>query len=121
VVKYTYMDTTIYKELLTTEKANLERELLTIARKNPSNPNDWEPLPEDTGLESDESDRADLIEDFGNNTAIVKDLEIRFNEVLQALERINAGTYGICTVSGMPIEKKRLDANPSATTCIAHM
>jgi len=37
----------------------------------------------------------------------------------QALERIDAGTYGICQESGEPIEFKRLEAIPHARLSIA--
>jgi RNA polymerase-binding transcription factor DksA len=34
---------------------------------------------------------------------------------LEALRRIERGTYGICEISGEPIEEKRLQAIPWAT------
>ncbi|MES2225516.1 MAG: TraR/DksA C4-type zinc finger protein [Patescibacteria group bacterium] len=114
-------DTSIYKGRLEDEKKVLETELESVGRRNPSNPNDWEPVPQETGLEADPNDRADLIEHFGDNTAILKELEIRYNDVLAALERIEKGTYGICAVSGEAIEEDRLNADPSAKTCKAHM
>lgn len=114
-------NTRAYQEKLEGEKETLEKELLTIGRRNPSSPTDWEPVPQDTGLQSDESDRADLIEDFGNSTAILKELEIRYNEVLSALARIQAGTYGTCKISGEKIEDARLAADPTAETCLAHI
>ncbi|MDQ5950299.1 MAG: hypothetical protein QG585_241 [Patescibacteria group bacterium] len=71
--------------------------------------------------EADRNEVADKIEEFGNNQAINRDLEIRLLEVKQALERIENGTYGICEVSGEPIELDRLGANPAATTCKSHL
>lgn len=38
-------------------------------------------------------------------------------EIDEALERIEKGTYGICTVSGQPIPLERLEALPYAATC----
>ena len=114
-------DTTIFKTRLEEEKITLEAELQTLGRRNPSNPADWEALPTDTGQESDPNDAADLIENYEENTAILKDLEIRYNDVLAALARIDAGTYGICEVSGEEIESERLNADPAAKTCIAHI
>ena len=35
-----------------------------------------------------------------------------------ALGRIAAGTYGICVKCGEPIARKRLEAVPTATTCV---
>lgn len=114
-------DTSTYKTRLEDEKIRLVAELESIGRRNPSNPSDWEPLPQETGLEADPNDRADQMEGFEENAAILKDLEIRYNNVLAALARIEAGTYGICEVSGEEIEAERLDADPAAPTCKAHI
>ncbi len=110
-----------YKELLTNEKIKLESELSSIGRRNPSNKNDWEAVPQETGKEPDKNDAADLIEGFEENTAILKDLEIRYNNVLSALERIEKNTYGKCTTCGAEIKKERLDADNAAAVCIEHM
>ena len=40
---------------------------------------------------------------------------------LDALERIEKGTYGICEVGNEEIEEDRLNANPAARTCKAHL
>ncbi len=110
------------KEKLETEKALLTKELETIGRINPENPGDWQAIPTkmDT-LKADENEVADTIEEFESNTAILKQLEIRYNEVLSALERIAAGTFGTCAVCQKQIEEDRLDANPAAATCKEHM
>jgi RNA polymerase-binding transcription factor len=39
-------------------------------------------------------------------------------QVERAIERINAGTYGICEGCGKSIAKARLQAFPSATLCV---
>lgn len=115
------MNTEHFRTRLTEEKARLEAELATVGRKNPSNPNDWEAVPEETGLEADPNDRADQMEEFGNNNAILVDLETRYNDVLAALARLEEGTYGVCEVSGEEIEEARLEADPAARTCKAHL
>lgn len=114
-------DTAPYQARLEEEKVRLETELATVGRKNPSNPADWEAVPQEMGQESDPNDAADLIEGFEANTAILKDLEARYNDVLAALSRIEKGTYGICEVSGEEIEEDRLGADPAARTCKAHL
>ncbi len=42
----------------------------------------------------------------------------RLQEVAEALERIEAGTFGACLDCGQTIPKKRLDAFPAARRCI---
>ncbi len=116
------MDTQFFKQKLLDEKMRLEKELSTIGRINPDNPNDWEAVPVDPGTrESDPNDKADMIEDYETNTAILKQLEIQLDDVKDALLKIEKGTYGVCEVSGHPIEEGRLKANPAARTCIEHM
>lgn len=44
----------------------------------------------------------------------------RISEIDAALDRVAAGTYGICTVCGDPIPPGRLDARPTADRCLRH-
>ena len=37
-----------------------------------------------------------------------------------ALERIDAGKYGVCEVCGQPIPEARLEVRPDATRCVQH-
>lgn len=39
-------------------------------------------------------------------------------EIEAALERLDAGTYGLCVNCGKPIDSERLEAVPYATLCI---
>lgn len=114
-------DTTNAQARLTKEKARLEEELATVGRRNPSNPADWEAVPGETGLEADPNDAADQMESYGENAAILKDLENRYNDVLAALARIENSSYGTCVEGGEEIEAERLEADPAAATCKAHM
>ncbi len=115
------MNTDAFRARLEEEKTKLEGELATVGRRNPSNPADWEPIATETGQEADETDAADLMENFGENVAILTDLENRYNDVLAALARMDQGTYGTCSVGGEAIEEARLAADPAAATCKVHM
>jgi len=50
--------------------------------------------------------------------ALLDQAQRRVSELDRALERLDAGSYGVCTGCGEPIADARLDARPSATTCI---
>lgn len=116
------IDTQHFKEKLEKELNVLTEELQKIARINPSNPADWEPIPAEMDtLETDKNEVADRIEAFEKNTAIVKELEIRYNNVKEALQKIEDGKYGICEDTGEQIPVKRLEANPAAKTCAEHL
>lgn len=42
----------------------------------------------------------------------------RLAELDDALARVDAGAFGICALCGAPIGLERLEARPTATTCI---
>jgi|SRR3989344_3328332 len=110
-----------FKQKLETEKARLESEMGSVGRRNPSVPNDWESIPSETGMEPDIADQADVVIGRESNTAILADLEARYDTILSALARIEKGDYGKCEVCGTKIEEERLEADPSATTCVKHL
>ncbi len=109
-----------FKIRLEKERAILQKELSSIGKQNPSNPDDWEPRAPGEEFGADRNDNADIVEALHENNAAINELEIRLKNVSLALERIEKGTYGICEESGNPIELERLNANPAAITCIAH-
>ena len=51
--------------------------------------------------------------------ALARDAEARLRSVDDALARLDDGTYGTCTRCGEPIAAGRLEARPTATTCVA--
>jgi RNA polymerase-binding transcription factor DksA len=51
----------------------------------------------------------------------VREITTHWSDIKRALENIEQGTYGICEVGGEEIEEDRLEANPSARTCKAHL
>jgi RNA polymerase-binding transcription factor DksA len=109
-----------FKEQLIAEKAILEDELQSIGVKDANG--DWSAVPEaHTDVEGDEGDQAEFIQDFDSKIARLGSLETKYHQIVAALERIEAGTYGICLKSGAPIEEDRLEANPAAETCKAMM
>lgn len=121
VVQFSHMnDTSTNKARLEEEKGKLEAELATVSRQNPANPADWEPAAVDVA-EADPNLEADHMERFGENVAITEDLEARLMDVRDALARIENGTYGTCEVGGEEIEADRLEADPAARTCKAHL
>ena len=116
------IDTEYFKEKLEEELLLVEKELNDVGRKNPDNKPDWEAEPADFDTDkADENETADKIEEYEGNTAVLKELEIRYNDIKDALKKIEEGKFGICEISGQLIEEDRLIANPAARTCKAHM
>lgn len=67
------------------------------------------------------NEAADKIEELDERGEEVVTLSARLADVRDALNKIEQGTYGTCEVSGEEIEEERLEANPAARTCMAHL
>ncbi|MEI6022262.1 MAG: hypothetical protein WCQ32_00225 [bacterium] len=115
------MDTSHFKNVLLAEQKDLEVELTEIARFN-TETNMWEATPDtDMVNETDDNDAADRFEDFEERTSMVTTLQARLTDIEAAIKKIDANAFGICEIGGEAIEKERLDANPAARTCKAHI
>lgn len=115
-------DTNHFKTVLTEKAGTIEKELAELGKKVATNHADWQAVSPEMGRDrADETEVADNIEQYENNSAVLEQLEKRLSEIKTALGKIESGTYGICEVSGEPIEEDRLEANPTATTCKLHM
>lgn len=115
------MSNSKFQEKLEQEKKVLLEELGQLGRVNQKT-GDWESTPEEAGApQADPNDAADRFEGFEERSSTLDSLESRLREVEAALERIRTGKYGRCEICGEPIEKKRLEANSAARTCLRHL
>lgn len=113
------MDKKIIDELkgqLLEEKEELEKSLSRIARPLDKAEGDYETNFEDIGTDKD--DNATEVDQYTGNISVEATLEKKLQEVLDALERVEKGTFGICENCNQEISLDRLRANPSAKTCI---
>lgn len=113
------MDKKIIDELKTQlleEKEDLEKNISRIARPLDKAEGDYETNFEDIGTDKD--DNATEVDQYTGNISVEATLEKKLQEVIDALERIEKGTYGICENCNQEISIERLRANPSAKTCI---
>lgn len=118
----TTKDIQYFKAKLEKERRLLKDELATVGNINPDNPSGWEATSGKMEIDTaDDNEVADKMEELEENELILGQLEKQLVEVDDALERIKKGTYGICEISKEPIEKERLEASPSARTCMKHM
>ena len=69
----------------------------------------------DTPGQDDED--ADEVEEMSNKLATLQLLERRLLDINDALERIGAGAYGICTRCGQEISIELLTGNPESSLC----
>ncbi len=102
------------------ELAEIDAQLAKLGGVDPANQVDWEPSAGSIEVDaSDKSEVADKIEELIDNNAILSELEVRRKKLERALEKMEAGTYGFSELSGEPIERERLFADPAARTTIA--
>ena len=114
------IDVSHFKKILKKELKRIETELRTVGHKK-NKIGEWESQATDVDVQaSDPADIADNIENYESNNAVLKDLEVGYDEIVLALNKIKKGDYGMCEVSGEPIEIGRLEANPAARTCMTH-
>lgn len=117
------MNTEHVKHRLEEELRSVEKELSSVAAQNPET-GDWEAKEVSMDTQSpiaEANEAGDKIEEYENNRGINNALEGRWRDIKDALAKIEAGTYGTCEVGGEAIEEDRLEANPAARTCKAHM
>jgi RNA polymerase-binding transcription factor DksA len=105
---------THFKEKLLEEKARLEAELALLGKK--VSEGDYETKMTDMGSDAEEA--SSEVEEYVDNLGVESNLENQLQEVMAALGRIEAGTYGICEDSGSDIAIERLEAYPSARKAI---
>lgn len=108
-------DTESLRRLLLEEKSRLAEELDEIVAGNHDQP----------GMAAHESVYRTHMADAGTDTfERARDLTLEHNvrdmleRVNLALERVEAGTYGVCDTCGEPIGSDRLKALPYADMCI---
>lgn len=115
------IDIASYEASLREEFTRLENELETLGVRDPKS-GDWQVTSSgESEITADPNERGDRFEEIEDRAAILNKLEAQYGDVKRALEKIEDGTYGYCEISGEPIEAGRLDANPAARTCVAHM
>ena len=67
----------------------------------------------------DEADASSKLFEREHELALSNNTRELLDQTEHALDRIEAGTYGVCESCGKPIGKARLQAFPRATLCVA--
>jgi DnaK suppressor protein len=113
------MNNALVKELeaeLIKEEARLKDELGEFAKQNPKNVDDYDAKFPNMGDKEDEN--AEEVASYSTNLTLERTLESSLRDVVKALERIKAGTYGICKYCNKEIDEKRLRARAASSSCV---
>ncbi len=112
-----------FEARLRAEKTEIETILSKIATRDPKVKGDWDAVfpsmehaPSGSSGALEES--ADEVEEYGSRVATEQTLELRLQDIDGALERMKAGTYGLCTNCKKEIPLERLEAHPEADRCL---
>ena len=107
---------------LVREREHLMTQLRNIGRA-PKDDASGRPADREGGsLDFDEgfADSGQVTAERGEVDALATNLLENLRDVDDALTKLDAGSYGLCEVCGRPIAEARLEAMPSARTCIEH-
>jgi RNA polymerase-binding transcription factor DksA len=77
-----------------------------------------DPLLDTGGMSTDPADDADALANHERTQILVSNAQSMVEQINAALERLDAGTYGICTHCSKQIDPRRLGALPYVTSCI---
>lgn len=108
------------KALLLARREEIERTIHSLPQGNaqindPANSDDVNDF--EYTYQDKEDDAVDT-QEMAQEQSIIATQQPILDEIDAALMRIEDGTYGYCTVDGVPIPEKRLEAIPWARFCI---
>jgi RNA polymerase-binding protein DksA len=110
------VDTDRFRSLLLEQRQRFVAELDFLHKENPGS------IEEETGDETQGDDHladaATATHDRELDYGLEEDAEKILRLIDEQLERIEAGTYGICRVCGREIGEERLEARPWTDLCI---
>ena len=105
------MDTAIARKRLEEICSELDRSIEVLTGEHPDDERilDYPRDPADAGANISESERTE---------AVLAAAKRQRSEVLDALHRIELGTYGTCVDCGAPVPEGRLEARPQTARCV---
>lgn len=112
------------KKRLLEDKASIEKTLSERGKKdeNVKNMDDFDVVPPHLSKKNEPLDldlEAQEVAGFANRISIEKNLEVRLEDINQALKRIETGKYGECeNCKNEKISRERLEALPAARLCL---
>lgn len=111
----TAQDIAKIKEELLKELHRLQEESGALGHKS-ADGQKTEPHYVELGNKDDEN--AAEVALFSDNLSLEESVERQLRDVNDSLERIEAGTYGICKYCAQPIDINRLKARPTSSSCV---
>lgn len=105
------------KTLLLEEKNTLEIDLGKFTQKNSHVTGDYNSNFPEYGDKDDEN--AAEVAEYATELPLEESFEKTLRDNIQATQRLEEGTYGICKYCKKPIDEKRLLARPTSNACVS--
>ena len=105
------MDTSTAQKRLEATRDELDRSIMVLQ--------DDRPLEERGEVAPDPADAGSNLSETERTEAVITVAKQQLAEVLDALHRIDDGSYGTCADCGKPVPEGRLEAKPEAARCVA--
>ncbi len=109
------------KAKLEKKKKEIEEQISKIAKKDPEIKGDWDTkFPDFNKRPGDpvSEEAADEVEEYSNLKPVEHVLELKLQNINQALIKIEKDQYGFCEKCQKPINKLRLKIIPEVKTCL---
>ncbi len=110
------IDTNRFREALLEERGRVAAAIENLHEENPGSLTDESG--EEAVFDNHLGDTATVTYDRELDYTLEENAEHVLADIDAALQRIEEGTYGICTNCGKQISEERLEARPWATLCI---
>jgi DnaK suppressor protein len=107
------------RELLTAELRELD-DRAGFAAESVAEAVTGDGSPADAGLTQHPADVGTDVANRMESEGLARTVELQRRRVQDALDRLDAGTYGRCAVCGREIDDERLEARPEVATCREH-
>jgi len=114
--KLTKLEIADLRTRLLDERVELQDQLTTIEDNSFSQTQS--DMSGDVGLDDESADAGTATFEREKDLSIEQNVRDLLQKIERALQRMDAGTYGICERCGKPIEKARVKALPYVDLCI---
>ena len=105
------METITVRKRLESARDDLDRSIAVLSGERP--------VPSSADFPQDEADVGTSLSEADRADAVLASAMAQRTEVVDALQRIQDGSYGKCADCGKAIPEGRLDARPEASRCVA--
>jgi DnaK suppressor protein len=106
------VDTATARKRLEQMRDDLDRSIAVLQGEHPADE-------ATSGYHADPADAGTNLSEADRTQAILEAAQLQRTQVIEALDRLAADTYGTCTQCGKPVPEGRLEARPEAARCVA--